>query len=88
MSNGQDTLQFDAQGFTKPMPHPSDPEYLIVYHKDDDKSHFLFKLERSLIMFCFISKIKIEFENSLWKHCGKSSIPNCICSTRDKMSTI
>ena len=39
MSNGQDTLQYDAQGFTKPMPHPSDPEYLIVYHKDDDKSH-------------------------------------------------
>ena len=39
MSNGQDTLQFDAQGFTKPMPHPSNPEYLIVYHKDDDKSH-------------------------------------------------
>ena len=39
MSNGQDTLQFDAQGFTEPMAHPSNPEYLIVYHKDDDKSH-------------------------------------------------
>ena len=41
MSNGQDTLQYDAQGFTKPMPHPTNPEFLIVYHKDDDQSHWV-----------------------------------------------
>jgi hypothetical protein len=41
MSNGQDTLRFDAQGFTKPMPHPTNSEFLVVYHEDDDLSHWV-----------------------------------------------
>jgi len=41
LSNGQDTRRYDAQGFTKPMPHPTNPEFLIVYHRDDDLSHWV-----------------------------------------------